>query len=153
MNEALAGLVVATGAHEARRRGELVAGAHGVATARRALVAHAGPFLEPRVVVADLVGERAADPVDLVDLDAGPRRAGQADQKAHRPAIIGREVKEGWIVFFCHGGIVCVFNGGVWGGGGWGGFLRLPRFPPPPHRTTFFWRTPGAGQAPRSAVP
>ena len=80
MNEALAGLVIAAGAHEARRRGELVAGAHGVAAARRDLVAHAGPFLEPRVVVADLVGERAADPVDLVDLDAGPRRAGEADQ-------------------------------------------------------------------------
>ncbi len=112
MNQALAGLVIAAGAHEARRRGELMTGAHGVAAAGRDLVAHAGPFLEPRIVVADLVGERAADPVDLVDLDAGPRRAREADQKAHRPAIVGREVEEGGIVFFGHGGI-SVLNGGT----------------------------------------
>ena len=103
MNEAFAGLVVAAGAHETCGRGETVAGALGFAAARRDLVAHPYPFLEPGIVVADLVEERAADAVDLVDLDADPRRRGQANQQAHRPAIIVREVEEGRIVFFCVG--------------------------------------------------
>src|SRR5579864_2939851 len=106
MNEALAGLVIARGADETGCGGELVAGALGVAAARLDLVAHPRPFLEPRGVVADLVGERAADAVDLVDVDAGPRRAAEADQQPHRPAIVGREVEEGGIVFLfgLHGG-------------------------------------------------
>ncbi len=80
MDEALAGLIIAAGAHETRSRGELVPGALGIAPARFDFVAHAGPFLEPRRVVADLVGKRAADAVDLVDVDAGPRRAAEADE-------------------------------------------------------------------------
>jgi hypothetical protein len=61
-------------------------------------------FLEPGVIVADPAGERAADPVDLVDLRAAPRRARQAQQEPHRPAIVGRKVDEGGIVLACgHG--------------------------------------------------
>ena len=99
MDEALAGLVVAAGAHEARRRGLFVALALFVAPARLDLVAHAGPFLEPGIVVADMIFERAADAVHLVDLDAGPWRGGEADQQAHRPAVVGREVEECGVVF------------------------------------------------------
>ena len=99
MDEALAGLIVTRGADEARRGGELVAGAQGFAAARFDLVAHAGPFLEPRRIVADLVEQRAADTIDLVDVNAGPRRAAEADQQSHRPAVIGGEVEEGWVVF------------------------------------------------------
>ena len=99
MNEALAGLVVAARAHEARGRGALVALALLVAPARLDLVAHAGPFLEPGIVVADMIFERAADAMHLVDFDAGPWRAGQADEQAHRPAIVGGEVEEGRVVF------------------------------------------------------
>src|SRR5580700_4683769 len=99
MDEALADLIVAAGAHETCGCGETVAGALGFAPARRDLVAHANPFVEPGIVVADFIEERAADTVDLVDLDADPRRGGKTDQQAHRPAIIGREVEESGIVF------------------------------------------------------
>ena len=53
---------------------QLVALALLVAAARLDLVAHAGPFVEPGMVVADVILERAADAMHLVDLDAGPRR-------------------------------------------------------------------------------
>src|SRR5581483_11850727 len=74
-------------------------GALGVAATGRNLVAHAHPFLEPRIVVADLVGERPADPVDLVDLDAEPRCRREAYQQPHRPAITVREIAEGEVFF------------------------------------------------------
>src|ERR1700691_5751394 len=100
MNEALTGLVVALRPHETGRRRQIVSGALGFAAAGFDLVAHAAPFLEPCRIVADLVGERAADAIDLIDLDAGPWRARQANQQAHRPSIAGREVEKGRIVFF-----------------------------------------------------
>ena len=74
LQEALAGLVVVRRAHQAGGGGELVALLLVLAAARLDLVAHARPFLEPGVVVADLVLQRAADAVDLVDLGAAPRR-------------------------------------------------------------------------------
>ena len=87
-------------AHQAGGGGERVALLLRVAAARLDDVAHARPFLEPGLVVADLVLERAADAVDLVDLGAAPRRGGQAQQQAHRPAVVGREIDEGRIVLF-----------------------------------------------------
>ena len=99
MDEALAGLVVAARAQKARRRGALVAVLLLLAPARLDLIAHAGPLLEPGVVVADVILERAPDPVHLVDLDAGPRRGGQADEQAHRPAVVVGEIEEGGVVF------------------------------------------------------
>ena len=99
MDEALAGLVVARRAHEAGCRGELVTLRLLVAPARLDLVAHAGPFLEPGVVVADAILERAADAVHLVDLDPGPRRGREANEQPHRPAIIVGEIQEGGVVF------------------------------------------------------
>ena len=98
MDEALAGLVVARRPHEARRRRALVALALLLAAARLDLVAHARPFLEPGVVVADVILERAPDPMHLVDLDAGPGRATEADEQAHGPAVVGGEIEEGRVV-------------------------------------------------------
>ena len=69
-----------------------------IAPARLDLVPHARPFLEPGVIVADAVAQGAPDAVDLVDLDAGPRRARQADEQPHRPAVVVREIQEGRIV-------------------------------------------------------
>jgi hypothetical protein len=100
MNEAFAGLVIARCAHEAGGGRQFVAGAQGVAAASLDLLAHPCPFLKPSGVVAHLVRERTADPVDLIDFDAGPRRCGQADQKSHRPAVIARKIEEGGIVPF-----------------------------------------------------
>src|SRR5262245_36804395 len=72
MDEALAGLVVARRPHETRCRRALVALLLLVAAARLDLVAHARPLVEPGMVVADFILERAPDPMHLVDLDAGP---------------------------------------------------------------------------------
>ena len=94
LQEALAGLVVARRAQEAGRRGVLVAVLLGGAAARLDHVAHAGPFLEPGIVVADLAGERAADAIDLVDLGAAPRRAGEADHAAPSTSGNCRESRE-----------------------------------------------------------
>src|SRR5262249_9429068 len=99
MDEPLAGLVVARGPHEARRRRPLVAFRLLLAAARLDLVTHARPFLEPGIVVADAAFERASDPMHLVDLDAGPWRAAQADEQPHRPAVVVGEVEEGGVVF------------------------------------------------------
>ena len=67
--------------------------------------------LEPGVVVADVVLERAADPMHLVDLDAGPGRGGQADEQPHRPAIVVGEIEEGGIVFAAdHGRLTPAFR-------------------------------------------
>src|SRR5437879_13109480 len=61
LNETLPGLVIARRAHEAGCRGEPVPPALLVAAARRDLVAHAGPFLEPGGVVADVIFERSEE--------------------------------------------------------------------------------------------
>src|SRR5262245_8944823 len=98
MDEALAGLVVARRPHEAGRRAALVVLPLLVAPARLDLVAHASPFLEPGVVVADVILERAPDAMHLVDLDAGPGRTAETDQEPHGPAIVVREVEEGRVV-------------------------------------------------------
>src|SRR5262249_7654705 len=70
------------------------------------LFAHARPFVEPGPIIAKLVGERPPNAVDVVDLDAGPRRGRQADQKAHGPTIIARKIEKGGIVLLVlrHGG-------------------------------------------------
>jgi hypothetical protein len=99
LNETLPGLVIARRAHEAGCRGEPVPPALLVAAARRDLVAHAGPFLEPGGVVADVIFERASNAIDLVDLDTGPGRSAQANEQAHGPAVIGGKIKEGGIIF------------------------------------------------------
>src|SRR5262249_555878 len=77
----------------------LVAFALLVPPARLDPVAHARPFLEPGVVVAGAAFERAAHPVHLVDLDAGPGRGAETDQQPHRPAVVVGEVEEGGGVF------------------------------------------------------
>ncbi len=97
LQEALAGLVVARRALETGRGGEQMAVLLGGAAARLDLVAHAGPFLEPGIVVADLVAQGEADAVHLVDLGAAPRRAAQANEQSHRPAIVVGEIEKGRI--------------------------------------------------------
>src|SRR5262245_20262687 len=99
VDESLAGLVVARRPPEAGGGGVLVALALRLAPARLDLVAHAGPFVEPGLVVADAALERAANAMHLVDLDAHPRRAREADQEPHRPAIVVGEIQEGGVVF------------------------------------------------------
>src|SRR5262249_29922310 len=99
MNKALTGLVVARRAHEARRCGELMAFRLCVAPAGCDLVAHASPFFEPRGVVAYATFERTADTMHLVDFDACPRRSAKTNEQAHGPAVIGRKIKEGGVVF------------------------------------------------------
>jgi len=86
-------------------------------SARRDLVAHARPFLEPGIVITDVALQRAAYPMDLVDLDAGPGGRAKAYQQPHGPAVVIREIEEGWIVCATdHGSAHCT------------GFLR-PRAP------------------------
>ncbi len=80
MQKSFAGLIVACRTHEAGRSGQLVTGTQGVAAARLYFFAHARPFLEPSCIVAHLIGKGAADAVDLIDLDTGPWRRGQANQ-------------------------------------------------------------------------
>jgi hypothetical protein len=94
LQEALAGLVVARRAHEAGRHGQRMALLLLLAPARHDLVAHARPFREPCVVVADASAQHPADAMDLIDLHPDPRRARQADEQAHRPAVVVREVQE-----------------------------------------------------------
>jgi hypothetical protein len=55
---ALAGLVIALRAHEAGRGGQPMALLLLVAPARHDLVAHADPFVEPGIVVADVASAR-----------------------------------------------------------------------------------------------
>ena len=55
----------------------------------------AGPFPEPRIVIADTVLQAQADAVDLPDLGAAPRRHVEADQQSVRPAVVFREICEG----------------------------------------------------------
>src|SRR5262249_54993622 len=83
-------------------------GAQRVPAPRLDLFAHARPFVEPGPIIAKLVGERPPNAVDVVDLDAGPRRGRQADQKAHGPAIIAPVIEKGGIVLLVlrHGGSV-----------------------------------------------
>src|SRR5262245_50128763 len=99
MDETLAGLVIACRAHETGCRREPMPFALLVAAARRDLVAHAGPLFEPDGVVADVIFERASDAINFVDFDAGPGGGAQANEQAHGPAVIGRKVKEGRVVF------------------------------------------------------
>src|SRR5262245_63469984 len=99
MNESLTGLVIARRAHETRCCGELVAFPLGVPPAGCDLVAHASPFFEPRGVVAYATFERTADTMHLVDFDACPRRSAKTNEQAHGPAVIGRKIKEGGVVF------------------------------------------------------
>ena len=70
-----------------------------VAAACRDLVPHAGPFLEPGAIVADVVLERAPDAMHLVDLDTGPWRGAEANEQAHGPAVVGGKIKERGVVF------------------------------------------------------
>src|SRR5262249_14119308 len=83
-------------------------GAQRVPAPRLDLFAHARPFVEPGPIIAKPVGEHPPNAVDLVDLDAGPRRGRQADQKAHGPTIIARKIEKGGIVLLVlrHGGSV-----------------------------------------------
>ena len=53
---------------------------------------------EPGIVITDVALQRAAYPMDLVDLDAGPGGRAKAYQQPHGPAVIFREIEEGWIV-------------------------------------------------------
>ena len=55
----------------------------------------ARPLPKPRIVVADAFLQAQADPVDLADLGATPRRHVEADQQAVRPAIVLGEISEG----------------------------------------------------------
>jgi hypothetical protein len=57
------------------------------------------PFFEPRGVVAYATFERAADAMHLVDFDSSPGSSAQANEQAHGPAVIGRKIEEGGIVF------------------------------------------------------
>ncbi len=99
MNETLTGLVIAGRAHEARGYGEPVAFRLRVAPAGCDLVTHASPLFEPRGVIADTTFERASDAMNLVDFDAGPGGSAQANEEAHGPAVVGRKIKEGGVVF------------------------------------------------------
>src|SRR5262249_10855589 len=99
LDETLPGLVIARRAHVAGCRGEPVPSALLVAAARRDLVAHAGPFLEPGGVVAEVIFERASNAIDLVNLDTGPRRRAQANEQAHGPAVVGGKIEEGGVIF------------------------------------------------------
>ena len=103
MNELLTGLVIARCPHEAGGGGQLVAGAERVTAACFDLLAHPRPFLEPCSVIADPLGERAADTIDLIDLNPGPRCRRQTDQQAHRPTVIARKIEECGIVPFSSG--------------------------------------------------
>src|SRR5262249_40247186 len=78
--------------------GQRVAFLRRLAAARLDDVAHARPFVEPGCVVAEPIAQRTADPVDLVDLGTARRRSRQAEQQAHRPAVVGREIDEGRFV-------------------------------------------------------
>src|SRR5260370_42383587 len=89
LNETLPGLVIARRAHEAGCRAEPVPPALLDAAARRDLVAHAGPFLEPVGVVADVTFERASNAIDLGDLDSDPVLSAQANEQAHARADVG----------------------------------------------------------------
>src|SRR5262249_23676788 len=99
MDETLAGLIIARRAHEAGCRREPMPFALLVAAARRDLVSHAGPLFEPGGVVADVIFERASDAINFVDLDTDPGRGAQANEQAHGPAVVGRKIKEGGVVF------------------------------------------------------
>jgi hypothetical protein len=98
LQEALADLDVVRRAHQAGCGREPVAFLLRLAPARLDDVAHARPFLEPGIVVADLVLQRAADAIDLVDLRAARGCGGEAQQEAHRPPVVGGEIDEGRIV-------------------------------------------------------
>src|SRR5262249_17107619 len=99
MDETLAGLIIARPAPEAGCRRQPMAFALLVAAARRDLVSHAGPLFEPGGVVADVIFERASDAINFVDLDTDPGRGAQANEQAHGPAVVGRKIKEGGVVF------------------------------------------------------
>src|SRR6476660_6045759 len=99
MNEAFAGLIIPRRAQEAGCRGAPVAVALRGAPTRFDLVAHQHPFLEPGIVVADTILQCASHAMHFVDLDPRPRRGPETDQEAHGPAIVGREIEEGRVVF------------------------------------------------------
>ena len=99
LEEPFADLGVVRRAHQAGGGGQRMALFRLVAAARLDDVAHLRPFLEPGLVIAELVAQGAADAVDLVDLGAAPRCGGQAQQQPHRPAVVAREIDEGRVVF------------------------------------------------------
>ena len=95
LQETLTNMVIGAGAVEVLRatRGEAFGDAFAPAVFDRACFTN--PFPKPCIVVADTVPQAQADPVDLADLGATPRRHVEADQQAVRPAIVFGEIREG----------------------------------------------------------
>jgi hypothetical protein len=98
VNEALAGLVIARCAQEARRGGALMPARVRLVAAGLDRLSHARPLLEPGMVVSNMAFERASHPMHLVDLDAGPGRSPQANEQPHGPPIIVGKIEKGGIV-------------------------------------------------------
>ena len=98
LQEAFAGLVVARCPQQTGSGRVGMAILLGRASARLDRLAHAGPFRKPSCIVADFVAQRAADPVDLVDLGAAPGRPAETDEQSHRPAIVVGEIQKGRII-------------------------------------------------------
>src|ERR1700730_19306621 len=76
-------------------------------------LAHARPFVEPGLVIADMVLECAPDAVHFIDLDAGPGSGAETNKQPHGPAVIVRKIKESRIVVAAdHGEPSCRADGG-----------------------------------------
>src|SRR5262249_8136176 len=99
VDETLAGLIIARRAQEACCRREPMPRSLLAAPAPFDPPAHAGPFLEPSLIIADVALQGAPDAVHFVDLDAGPGSGTEADKQPHGPAVIVRKIEEGRIVF------------------------------------------------------
>src|SRR4029078_200 len=88
LQEALADVVIGARAMQVLRaaRGEPCGDAFATTIFRS--TCFTGPFLEPRIIVADAVLQAQAAPVDLADLRPAPWRHVEPDQEAVRPAVV-----------------------------------------------------------------
>src|ERR1700737_5169597 len=77
-------------------------------------LAHARPFVEPGLVIADMVLGGAPDAVHFIDLDAGPGSGAETNKQPHGPAVIVRKIKESRIVVAAAHGDPFLGGLGLW---------------------------------------
>src|SRR6476660_685256 len=95
LQEAFADVVIGAGAVQILRAARRKSFGDALASAVFDSARLARPLPKPRIVVADAFLQAQADPVNLADLGATPRRHVEADQQAVRPAIVLGEISEG----------------------------------------------------------
>ena len=102
LQEALADMIVGTGALQILGTAQRVSIVNSLAAARLHRLCFASPLLKPCVIITYAFFESQSDSIDLPDFRSAPWRHVEPDQEAMRPAIVFRKIRKGQFFLVAH---------------------------------------------------